>query len=280
LGDSFWIALVLVAAVGHASWNALVKSAEDPTIAFAFVISTGGFLGAVIAPFVGLPPRETWPLLAATTVIHCAYYAMLLAGYARGDLTHVYPIARGLAPVLAGAASGLAGESLSAVEWTGLGLVTMGLALLALPRAGGAAHPWRATLLAAGTGVLIAGYTLVDALGSRQGGGIVYIAWLHITTAVPFLGWILVARREALLRSSRTARMRGLLGGLLGCGGYAIALLAMRVGKVAHVAALRETSVLFAALLGAWLLRERVGPRRFAAAALVAGGLIVMHSFG
>ncbi len=280
MDDTFWIALVLVAAVSHATWNALVKSAADATITFALLIGTGGVLGVVAAVFTGLPPAAAWPYLVATTVIHNVYYALLLAAYARGDLTHVYPIARGLGPVLAGSASGVAGETLSPFEWLGLGLVTFGLALLAFPsRAASGKLPWRATVIAAATGVLIASYTVVDALGSRAGGGFPYVVWLHTLASAPFVGWVLVARRKQLFAASRSVRIRGFVGGLLGTAGYAIALLAMRVGKVAHVAALRETSVLFAAFIGAWLLRERVGPRRFAAAALVAGGLVVMHVF-
>ena len=274
-----WILLVLCAAAAHATWNAIVKSGADRTASMGLVICTGGVLGTLALPFVGPMTRDGWYHVAASAALHCGYYAFLLGAYARGDLSHVYPIARGLAPVLVALSSFLADESLAPIEWLGLAFVAAGLLLLAFPKRADGAPSGRATLFAAATGVLIAGYTLNDALGTRgTPDGVAYIAWLHVAGAAPFALYLVAFRRDAFSKLPRREIVKGVAGGLLGAAGYAIALLAARVGKVAHVAALRETSVLFAAFLGARMLREHVGASRIFAAVLVATGLVVMHA--
>lgn len=278
MNDTGWILLVLVAAAAHAGWNALVKSGSNPTVSFALVIGTGMTIGLCALPFVGDIGPNGWVYVLISSGVHCVYYAVLLAAYARGDLSHVYPIARGLGPVLVAFGSFLASESLGPVEWLGLGLVATGLFIVARHRGSGAPPDPRATFFAIATGFLIAAYTMNDALGSRASSdGISYIAWLHIGSGAPFVAFILLRRRDALKQLDRKQLARGILGGLLGCSAYGIALLATRVGKVSHVAALRETSVLFAAFLGAKMLKEKVGWPRYAAAVFVAGGLVVMH---
>ena len=127
--DVSWILLVLVAAMAHAGWNALVKSGTNPTISFALVIGTGAIIGTCALPFVGDVGPDGWKYVLVSSAIHCAYYAVLLAAYAKGDLSHVYPIARGLGPVLVAFGSFLANERLGPLEWLGLGFVAAGLLL-------------------------------------------------------------------------------------------------------------------------------------------------------
>src|SRR5216683_1390370 len=221
-------ALVLCAALMHASWNALVKSDSDRLASFGLVMLAGSLMGLAIAPFVPLPTVAAWKWIAASTAIHVFYFFFLLRAYAHGDLSHVYPIARGLGPTLVAIFSDLlVGERVSLQEGLGVGLVSLGIIGLALGN-GWRGLGGRSTLFAILTGVTIAAYTVADGTGVRSAGNALsYIVWLNL-------------------------------------------------GTMAHVAALRETSVLFAALIGTVLLGERFGARRIAAAAIIVGGLVLM----
>jgi len=274
-------ALVLFAALLHASWNAIVKSDRDRLMSFGLVMVAGSVIALPFLPFVAIPAAASWPYLIASVIVHNFYYFFLLRAYAHGDLSHVYPIARGLGPLLVAAFSGrLVGEYLSLAESAGVTLLSLGIASLAfgngLPRG---RDEWRPVLYAIGTGVCIAGYTLVDGLGVRESGDALgYIAWLNL-----FEGpWVMVAAlwwrgRERVVPYLRAYWWRGTAGGIIATLGYGIAIWAMSVGALAHVAALRETSVLFAALMGTLLLHEGFGPRRIAASALVVAGLLLMN---
>src|SRR4051812_27347987 len=166
----------------HASWNAIVKSDRDRLASFGIVMLAGTVMAALVVPFVAVPNAVAWPYLLASVLAHNFYYFFLLRAYAHGDLSHVYPIARGLGPLLVAATSGrLAGEYLSTVEAVGVALVSGGIASLALSRGWPRGHEWRPVLYALATGVAIAGYTLVDGLGVRASGdALSYIAWLNI----------------------------------------------------------------------------------------------------
>lgn len=271
--------LVLFAALLHASWNAIVKSDRDRLVSFAVIQTTGMAMAAVLLPFFAVPTLEAWPYLIASVIVHSFYYFFLLQAYKHGDLSHVYPIARGLGPLLVAILSGrLAGEYLSIAEASGVGLVSLGVASLAfgngLPRAG----EWRPVLYAAGTGVFIAGYTLVDGLGVRASqDALSYIVWLNLLEGPAVLIAAIWLRGRTAIPHLRQHWWRGVLGGVIAATGYGIAIWAMSVGAMAHVAALRETSVLFAAIMGAVLLHEGFGKSRILAAALVVAGLLLMN---
>ncbi len=271
--------LVLLAAFLHASWNAIVKSDRDRLASFGLVMLTGAVLGVAALPFAPSPDRASWPYLIGSMTAHTFYYFFLLRAYAHGDLSHVYPIARGLGPLIVATLSGrLAGEYLNAVEALGVGLVSGGVASLAFSGGWPRGHEWRPVLYAAATGFAIAGYTLVDGLGvrlSQQPVG--YIVWLNILEGP----WVFAAavwlRGRRLLPYLATHWWRGTAGGVVATIAYAIAVYAMSRGALAYVATLRETSVLFATAMGAVLLRESFGGRRIAAAALVVAGLLLMN---
>ena len=271
-------ALVLCAALMHASWNAIVKSDSDRLASFGLVMVAGSLLGAAIAPFVPLPDVAAWKWIAASVVIHVFYFVFLLRAYAHGDLGHVYPIARGLGPTLVAIFSDLlVGERVSTQEAVGVGLVSLGIIGLALGN-GWRGLGGRGTLFAVLTGLTIAAYTVADGTGVRSSGNaLAYIVWLNIAQGPWVFAVALYLRGAALLPYLRTQWPRGSAGGVIAAVGYGIAIWALSLGTMAHVAALRETSVLFAALIGTFLLGERFGARRIVAASIIVGGLILMN---
>src|SRR5216683_5871029 len=271
-------ALVLCAALMHASWNALVKSDSDRLASFGLVMLAGSLMGLAIAPFVPLPTVAAWKWIAASTAIHVFYFFFLLRAYAHGDLSHVYPIARGLGPTLVAIFSDLlVGERVSLQEGLGVGLVSLGIIGLALGN-GWRGLGGRSTLFAILTGVTIAAYTVADGTGVRSSGNpLSYIVWLNIVEGP----WLFLAafykRRAALLTYLNTQWWRGGAGGVIAALGYGIAIWALSLGTMANVAALRETSVLFAALIGTLLLGEKFGAKRVMAAMVIVAGLLLMN---
>lgn len=273
------VALILLSAVIHATWNAIVKSDSDRLMSFGLVMLAGTFIGLAVVPFVEVPRAEAWPWLLGSVTIHVFYYWFLLRAYAHGDLSHVYPIARGLAPLLVALLAGrFAGEHLLAREFVGLLLVSAGIVGLAFARGMPQGGEWRALLYAVLTGITIAGYSVVDGIGARLSGDpIGYIAWLNVCEG-PWVFLVAVARRgRATLVYLRHSWWRGAAGGTIATIGYGIAIWALSQGAMAHVTALRETSALFGALIGAYILRESFGARRIAAAGVMVAGLLLMN---
>lgn len=276
------VALVLAAAFLHACWNACVKVGGDRLATLAVVNGAAALIGALALPFVGNPEPESWPNLAASVVLHAAYYFFLVQQYRVGDLSHVYPLARGLSPLLiAGAAALFAGESLAPLAWLGICVASLGIVSLAFE--GG--PPWRRdprpVLFATGTAVCIAAYSVVDGLGARAAGSaFAYVAWLHLLNGVPTTAWACIARRGRARAALKAEFAKGVTGGALQAVAYGAAVWAMSVTALGAVSTLRETSVIFAAAIGALALGERFGGRRIAAAALVAAGVIVLNAAG
>jgi drug/metabolite transporter (DMT)-like permease len=271
-------ALVLGAALLHASWNALVKTGGDPFLRLAVVNLVSGLCALPFLFAVGLPAVASWPFLLASIVIHHGYYLALAYGYRHGDLSHVYPIARGIAPPLVALiAWGFAGENPGALGMLAIVVISSGILSLAFTDDGrlGSLKPLGFALA---TGVAIAGYTLADGLGGRRAGNVVgYIAWLFAIDALPFallVGYRYRARLgEALGRAWRPAAV----GGVLAAAAYGVVIWAMTRAPMAQVSALRETSVIMAALIGTRLLREPFGTRRILAASLVAVGVVLLQ---
>ncbi|MSP47872.1 MAG: EamA family transporter [Alphaproteobacteria bacterium] len=273
------IGLILASALIHACWNALIKSDTDRLVTFAVVMGVGTVIGIFFAPFVAIPRAEAWPWLLTSVVIHGFYYYFLLQAYAHGDLSYVYPIARGLGPLLVAVFSGaLLAEHLSFREAIGVVLVSVGIAGVAFGRGLPRGIDFRATAFAVLTGLTIAGYTVVDGTGARVSGDpLAYIVWLNILEG-PWVMMVALQRRGwGVVRHLRVHWWRGTVGGIIATLGYGIAIWALSLGAMAHVAAIRETSVLFATLMGTFLLGESFGRRRIAAAALVVVGLLTMN---
>ncbi|MBL8834790.1 MAG: EamA family transporter [Alphaproteobacteria bacterium] len=275
------VALMLISALLHASWNGLVKAeTTDRLVSFMVVMVSGGVFALFFLPFVEIPAAAALPFLLASALIHYVYYFTLLNAYAHGDLSHVYPIARGSAPALVAVISAVvAGEFLTLREVAGVGLVSLGIGSLAIGRsASGGGDPLKATIFALITGALIAAYSVVDGLGARAAGNpLSYIVWLNLLESPGILIYVLAQRGWRIMPALRKVAGRAAIGGTIATFGYGIAIWALSLGAMAHVAALRETSVLFATLIGTRLLGESFGARRLAAALVVVAGLLLMN---
>jgi len=271
-------ALVLGSALLHASWNAIIKSSRDVMLDTALVAAGAGLLALPLAALVPLPASASWPYLGASAVIHVAYFSTLVAAYRIGDLGHAYPLMRGTAPLLV-ALFGVAllDEHPGATMWLGIVLISAGILSLGLLQRGSAHRG--ATLWAFANAAIIACYTLVDGAGARLSGSPAgYVAALFWLQGLLFLALVAVLRERAALDYIGRNWQRGLGGGLCLISAYGIVLWAMTQAPVAAVAALRETSVIFAALLGTVFLKERFGRQRLIAACTVALGIIALRN--
>ena len=269
--------LVLGAALLHASWNAIIKSSRDVMLDTALVAAGAALMSLPLIALMPVPASASWPYLAASVAIHIGYFATLVAAYRIGDLGHAYPLMRGTAPLLV-AVFGivLLDERPGATMWMGIVLISAGILSIGLLQQGRAHRG--ATLWALANAAIIASYTLVDGAGARLSGTPVgYGAWMFWLQGLPFVALVIALRRRAALGYARHNWRRGLAGGLCVISAYGIVLWAMTQAPVAAVAALRETSVIFAALLGTVFLKEPFGRRRVIGACAVALGVIALR---
>jgi phosphonate utilization associated putative membrane protein len=277
------VGAVLFAALLHASWNALIKSGKDKALDTALIHILGCGVGVVLVAMFGLPRHEAWPWLAASMTIHIGYYITLVGAYRHGELGFTYPIMRGTAPLLVAMLSGpLIGEHLSTAAWLGVAGISGGVLLIGLTRShvhGGSRR--HALAYAFANAAIIAAYTLVDGLGVRaSGNALQYVALLFMLDGLPYFAIIMWQRRAALADSVAFMKQRwpvALLGSSASLGAYAIALWAMTKAPVASVAALRETSVLFATLIGVLMLKERFRFQRILGAGAVVAGVMALR---
>ncbi|MBC8338368.1 MAG: EamA family transporter [Alphaproteobacteria bacterium] len=274
--------LVLLAAVLHASWNAVVKSSGDRFLSFTAIRATGTLIAAGAAFFVPVPVVDAWPYLLAGVFVHNCYYVVLLQAYRFGDLSHVYPLARGIAPVTVAVLAALfAGEVPNAGGMTGILLVSVGIISLMFAGRQGEqtkSNNLKAVLLAIATGLFIASYTVVDGLGIRLGETVFgYIVWLNVGEGIPFMIAAVLMRPKELRPFLKVHWPRTTGTGLLVVAAYGLVLYALSQGAMAHISALRETSVLFAALIGVVMLHEPLGWRRIVAALIIAAGVILLQ---
>jgi phosphonate utilization associated putative membrane protein len=278
---------VLAGALLHAGWNTLIKGSADKPLDTALVHGLGACIALPFALGVGLPSAAAAPFIAASLVIHIGYYTALAGAYQHGEMGMTYPIMRGLAPLLVAIGSApLIGEAPSAAAWTGIVAITVGVALVGLAHPGEALHRGKALGFAFANAAIIAAYTVVDGLGVRAeraagGEALRYVLWLIALDAFayPLLVWwrrSAEGRREALVYARQRWPLAA-LGGAASIGSYSIALWAMTRAPVASVAALRETSVLFAAVLGSWFLKERFGVQRAIGTAAVVAGVMALR---
>ena len=269
---------VLGAGMLHAGWNMLLKSAPggDPLLDTAGVVAASSFWSLLALPFVAIPAAGAWPFIAASATIHFAYYLTLTGAYRTGDLSFAYPLMRGTAPLLVA----LLGIALLH-EWptlqaaAGIALISAGIISIAFVHPG--RHPRAAVHWALANAAIIACYTFVDGTGARASGDAWgYAFWLMFLEGFPFLFWIAVRRGRPALPYMTGGTRRSLATGAGSVMAYAIVLWAMTRAPVALVAALRETSVVFATLFGALILKEGLGWRRLAGATSVALGVAAL----
>jgi phosphonate utilization associated putative membrane protein len=278
---------VLCGALLHASWNALIKSGRDKAVDTALLHFVGSLIALPFALWIGPPPAAAWPYIAASVLIHIGYYIALVGAYEHGELGLTYPIMRGFAPLLVALGSStLIGEAPSMVAWLGIAGIALGVGLVGLAHPGEALHHRKALAFAFANAAIIAAYTVVDGRGVRASvtddrGALRYVLLLFVLDGIayPALVWL---RRSTASRAEIVAHARkrwpvAALGGGASIGSYAIALWAMTRAPVASVAALRETSVLFAALLGTVLLKERFGMQRAIGTGVIVAGVIALR---
>ena len=276
---------VLLAAVLHASWNALIKSGRDKQLDTALIHSLGVLFALPLLAFTGLPDRAAWPYIAVTTVVHLGYYIALAGAYRHGDLGLTYPVMRGTAPLLVAMGSlTFIGEGISRMAWLGVAAICAGVLTLGLSRGalqGDEARRRTALRFALVNACIIALYTVVDGLGVRaSGNATAYVATLFLLDGIPYMALVMWQRGAG--RGAALAYMAGrwkvaILGTVASIASYGIALWAMTHAPVAAVAALRETSVLFAAVIGAVFLGERFGWQRAAGTGVVLVGVMLLR---
>mgnify|MGYP002725579590 CR=1 FL=1 len=277
--DPFVFSLVLMAAVFHASWNALLKKGDDPWTRLAISNLIGMGIGIALIPFVEFPNAEAWPFIIGSTIIHQTYYITVSLQYRFGDLSHVYPISRGSAPLLVAAGAFLfVGETLPPAGIAAVILISAAIISLTFSTA------WKpgegkGVLFALLTGTNIAVYTVIDGQGGRLANDVLgYIVYLFIIDAIPFAFLVGYMRRDNLASAVKNNLKTGTMTGLMAFPAYGLVIWAMSLSPLTYVSALRETSVILAVLIGTKLLGEPFGTRRVIAATAVVIGVVVLQA--
>lgn len=270
------LTLVLTAAFLHAFWNALVKGAADRTLVLGLVNFGHLIFGIGLAVMFLPPARESWPFLVASTIVHFFYYGFLLLSYRLGDLSQVYPIARGISPpVVALSAWLIIGEVLSLAAWAGIFMISSGIGMLVFSGKSTTTNG-KAVATALITGLTIAAYTVIDGLGVRASQSpLGYIGWLFVLECFASL-YIFYIRRDVLGAVPLKVLLTGILGGMVSSMAYGLAIYAKSLASLGTVSAIRESSVIIAAMIGVIWFGERPWKIRLLSAVVVASGVVVL----
>lgn len=270
---------MLVAAFLHAASNALIKLSGDPLITRGVMSAIAAAAMLPLLPFVDPPTAAAWPILIASVPVHTAYNFFIAAAYRRGDLSAVYPLARGVSPLGVALLALIFGARLPGLgQLAGVGLICVGIFLLSFPEVLGVRRG--ALAYAVGAGIVVALYTYLDALGLRAGGTLAgYIVWLIALDGSVTASAIAMARRGLVSNFLTQNWKASLLAAVLGLTNFALAMVALGLGSIVEIAALRETSVVIAAFLGTRLLGEGFARRRMLAALLVFAGIVELQLF-
>lgn len=271
-------ALVLVAAVAHAAWNAIAHHIDDEVATFA-LLGIGGAIPAIgLVALAPLPEPDSWPYLAASVAAHIAYFVLLMRSYRLGDFNQAYPLARGTSPlVVTVLAAVFVGEVPTPLVLTGVLVVSIGLGSLVLAGGLPSRDDLPAISAAAATGLTIATYTTIDGVGVRASGSAAgYTGWLLLAECTLLVTYAVARRGSALAAQVRPRLALGLLGGILSVLAYGLVLWAQTRGALAPIAALRESSIIVGALIGAVVFHERFGRARTIATAIVFAGIVLI----
>lgn len=271
------IVLVLFGALLHATWNAIIKAGTDKSLDAALVSAGGAVVALPLLPFLPLPASAAWPFIGISAILQFAYFQLVAAAYRAGDIGLVYPLMRGVAPlIIVSTSSFILKETLSGGALIGTMTICAGILTLAFEARKGSR---RAILLALANAVVIATYTYVDGIGARtSGNSISYTLWMSLLPPILLFTWAVSQRGiNAVAAHVRYNWWRGLIGGGGSIVSYGLALWAMTKAPVAMVAALRETSILFALVISVVVLKERSSIWRYVAGAIIAAGVLVLR---
>jgi drug/metabolite transporter (DMT)-like permease len=271
--------LVLLAALLHASWNAMLHGNRDRFLSITWMSIAIAVVATFVVIFMPLPSRAAWPYIVASGLVHIVYNVSLVWAYRRGDLAEAYPIARGSSPLLVTLGAALfAHEAIGALHAFGIALISAGIVAIALQ---GRRVSHTSVLAALATGATIALYTVIDGIGVRLSGGeaLAYTAWMFFfywLMPVLFIAMHGVGALCSPVRTMPASVASSLGGGLVAIAAYGIVIWALQSGAMGAVSALRETSVVFAVLIGRLFLREKVNARRWIACVIVAAGAVCL----
>ena len=270
---------VLGAALLHAGWNAVLKSGADPFVTVTHLSLCSGTIALLCLPLVSVPVPAAWIWLALSAVIHTAYRLLLIQAYRTGDLVHVYPIARGAAPLITAIGTLLLiGESIGTAGFLGVGALSFGVFLMSIRGGRLATFDRRAVGFALGSAVSTAGYSLVDGIGARiNGSGPSFALWMFVGNMLVMQVFALAVKGPSIYRTLPATWPTVLAGGLMSMLAYFIVIWAMTQAPIALVAALRETSVLFAGLISLLILKEPFTRWRAAAALIIVAGVAMLR---
>ncbi|MDQ0316933.1 DMT family transporter [Amorphus orientalis] len=271
-------AAVLLAAFLHAGWNSLVKVGLDRATTMLLLTVGQAAIALPLLPFVDQPDLAAWPWIVASAVLHVGYKLFLVRAYTHADLSQAYPMARGTAPLIVTVVSALfLGARFDALALAAVLAISAGILTLALNRSGLGRMQGRALAYALGTACFTAAYTLVDGVGARvaeTASG--YILWMFVGDAALMVLYALVTRGDAAFSGLRASWKPGLGAGAMSVASYWIIVWAFTQVPIALVAGLRESSILFATLIAAFVLREPVSRSRWASVGLIAAGVVLM----
>jgi drug/metabolite transporter (DMT)-like permease len=270
--------MILGAALVHATWNALIKADGDRLALIKVMSFTQFVLSLCLLPFVELPAGESWPYLVASPVFNTGYMLFLNRAYQAGDLSLVYPLARGIAPLIVAVVSiGLLGERLGPANQIAVLLIALGITSLALTRGAAGLPDPRPVLLALGTGGFIAGYTIIDGIGARTAGTAHgYMVWISLFTGLLIVGcvhWLQQGKRVPIGRRSERV---GIVSGFMSYGSSWLVIWGLTLAPLALVSALRETGIVFAVIIGVVALKERLNLARLASIATTLIGTTIL----
>lgn len=270
--------MVLAAAILHASWNAFLKVDGDRVSAMAVIVLAQAVISLALVGFVPLPTAESWPFLLVAVTLHTGYRIFLTHAYRFGDLSHVYPIARGSTPLIVTVLSvAIVGEHLSRQGLVAVIIIALGIMSLALTRGFVPLRDSRAVLLALVTGCFSAAYVVIDGLGARQAASPhSYMVWVTLLDAPAFLALAVALKRRAIFRIPRQRWVSGCLAGIGGYLAYWLVVWALTLAPMAPVAALRSTSIVFAVIFGVVFLKERLDLIRLVATMAITSGIAML----
>jgi len=269
-------AVVMLAAILHATWNAIVKSGDDKLLSTTLVTTFAALLSALLLPLLDSPARESWSFIGISASLQILYFLLVATTYRLTDLSQTYPLMRGTAPLFVAAFSTVAlGDRLTPLAWAGILGICLGVLSMVLKTN---LTTRRGSYLALANALVIASYTFVDGVGVRRSGAPAsYTLWVFLLTGLPLGVWVLGSRRGSLPRYLRRHWQPGLVGGIGTVASYGLALWAMTHAPIALVAALRETSILFGVAIAGIVLREHVARGRVVGACIIALGAAALR---